>query len=128
MIGGYFSGRVFFRTTVCRGCTVGVDRRGPIVNVPSGKAAAEIPAEVSERLDSADKLSDEDRETIIKIARKTLEEFSLEPDFKSEPEQQTEVQPNPEAVSESSTEPKSGSKSNETKADLKLKAAPKEKS
>ena len=67
------------------------------------KAAVEIPAEVRERLDSADKLSDEDRETIIKIARKTLEEFSLEPDFKSEPEQQTEVQPNPEAVSESST-------------------------
>jgi len=40
------------------------------------KAAAEIPAEVSERLDSASKLSDGDRETIIEIARKALEEFS----------------------------------------------------
>jgi F-type H+-transporting ATPase subunit alpha len=59
------------------------------------KAAAEIPAEVSERLDSADKLSDEDRETIIEIARKALEEFSPEPDSKSEPEHETEEQPKP---------------------------------
>jgi F-type H+-transporting ATPase subunit alpha len=59
------------------------------------KAAAEIPAEVSERLDSADKLSDEDRETIIEIARKALEEFSPEPDSKAEPEQETEEQPKP---------------------------------
>ena len=36
------------------------------------KAAAEIPAEVRERLDTADKLSDEDRETIIEIARTAL--------------------------------------------------------
>ena len=36
------------------------------------KAAADIPAEVRERLDTADKLSDEDRETIIDIARQAL--------------------------------------------------------
>ena len=35
------------------------------------QAAAEIPAEVRERLDTADKLSDEDRETIIEIARQS---------------------------------------------------------
>lgn len=43
------------------------------------KAAAEIPAEVRERLDTGDKLSDEDREAIIEIARKVLSGFSPEP-------------------------------------------------
>ena len=70
------------------------------------KAAAEIPAEVSERLDTADKLSDEDRETIIEIARQALEEFSPEPDSKSEPERQSEEQPKPEAKAEPKPEPK----------------------
>jgi F-type H+-transporting ATPase subunit alpha len=59
------------------------------------ETAADIPAEVRERLDCAEKLSDEDRETIIEIARKALEEFSPEPDFKSEPEQENEAQPKP---------------------------------
>ncbi|HXV24845.1 MAG TPA: alternate F1F0 ATPase, F1 subunit alpha, partial [Alphaproteobacteria bacterium] len=59
------------------------------------KAAVEIPAEVRERLDSADKLSDEDRATIIEIARKALDEFSPEPDSKSAPEHETEEQPKP---------------------------------
>ena len=44
------------------------------------KAAAEIPAEVRERLDTADKLSDEDREAIIEIARQTLAAFSPKPE------------------------------------------------
>ncbi len=68
------------------------------------EAAADIPAEVRERLDTAEKLSDEDRETIIQIARKSLEGFSPEP--KSKP----------------------GAKPDETKAEPKPKAAPKEKS
>jgi len=38
-------------------------------------AAAAIPAEVRGRFDTAEKLSDEDREAIIRIARKTLETF-----------------------------------------------------
>jgi F-type H+-transporting ATPase subunit alpha len=38
-------------------------------------AAADIPAEVRERLDTAEKLSDEDRNTIIQIARKSLAHF-----------------------------------------------------
>jgi F-type H+-transporting ATPase subunit alpha len=59
------------------------------------EAAAEIAEEVSKRLASAEKLSDEDRETIIEIARKALEKFSAETDFKSEPEQETEAQPKP---------------------------------
>lgn len=47
------------------------------------KAAAKIPAEVVERLDSADKLSKEDRETIIEITRKALAQFQPEPNSKT---------------------------------------------
>jgi len=47
-------------------------------------AADDIPAKVRDRLDTAEKLSEEDRETIIQIARKALEKFSPEPDSKAE--------------------------------------------
>jgi F-type H+-transporting ATPase subunit alpha len=46
------------------------------------KAAADIPAEVSERLSSAGKLGDEDREAIIQIARQALARFQPKPDPK----------------------------------------------
>jgi F-type H+-transporting ATPase subunit alpha len=96
------------------------------------EAAADIPAEVRERLDTADKLSDEDRETIIQIARQALEEFQPKPennqetkedtkpkakskpegksdepgpDSKSEPEQETEVQPKSKTKAEPKPEP-----------------------
>jgi len=39
------------------------------------KAAVKIPAEIRERFDTADKLSDEDRKTIIEIARQALAAF-----------------------------------------------------
>ncbi len=39
------------------------------------EAATEIPSEVCARLDTADKLRDEDRETIIQIARQALARF-----------------------------------------------------
>ena len=42
-------------------------------------ATAQIPAEVSERLDSADKLSDDDRKAIIRIARESLARFQPKP-------------------------------------------------
>ena len=63
------------------------------------KVSAEIPAEVSERLDTADKLSDEDRETIINISRQAIKAFS--PD----PEQETQKQAGLEAESEPKPEP-----------------------
>jgi F-type H+-transporting ATPase subunit alpha len=44
------------------------------------EAANEIPAKVRERLDSAEKLSDEDRELIIQLAREALGRFQAEPD------------------------------------------------
>jgi F-type H+-transporting ATPase subunit alpha len=58
-------------------------------------AAADIPAEVRERLDTAEKLSDEDREAIIQIARQALARFQPKPEPESKPEAQTEVKPNP---------------------------------
>jgi len=63
------------------------------------EAAAEIPAEVCARFDTADKLSDEDRETIIAIARQALVPFQPEPEAKSEakPENPTKSRPEPEA-------------------------------
>jgi len=44
------------------------------------KAAASIPAEVCGRLDTAEKLSDVDRETIIEIARQALARFQPRPE------------------------------------------------
>jgi F-type H+/Na+-transporting ATPase subunit alpha len=45
------------------------------------KAAADIPAEASEKLSRAGKLGDEDRETIIQIARQALAGFQAKPDL-----------------------------------------------
>jgi F-type H+/Na+-transporting ATPase subunit alpha len=44
------------------------------------KAAATIPAEISARFDTAAKLNDEDRKTIIEIARKSLAPFQPKPE------------------------------------------------
>jgi F-type H+-transporting ATPase subunit alpha len=44
------------------------------------KAAVDIPVEVRERLDTAESLSDEDRETMVKIARQALEPFQPKPE------------------------------------------------
>jgi F-type H+-transporting ATPase subunit alpha len=51
--------------------------------------AAKIPSEVSVRLDTEDKLSDEDRKTIIEAARKALVPFQPKP----EPEAKTKAEP-----------------------------------
>jgi F-type H+-transporting ATPase subunit alpha len=62
--------------------------------------AADIPAKVCERLDNAENLSDEDRETIIQIADQSLARFQPKPEPESESESgqedQTEVKPKPE--------------------------------
>ena len=47
------------------------------------KATTDIPADVAERLASADKFSDADRETILAIAKRTL--ASLQPVPAAEP-------------------------------------------
>jgi F-type H+-transporting ATPase subunit alpha len=47
------------------------------------EAAEGIPADVRERFDTAKKLSDEDRKTVIEIARKALERFQPKPEAKA---------------------------------------------
>jgi F-type H+-transporting ATPase subunit alpha len=47
-------------------------------------AAASIPAEVCGRFDTAEKLSDEDRRTIVEIARQALAPFHPKPDAKAD--------------------------------------------
>ncbi len=49
------------------------------------EAAANIPAEVSVRIDTAEKLSDKDRDAIIEIARRLLVRFQSKPGSKPEP-------------------------------------------
>jgi F-type H+-transporting ATPase subunit alpha len=71
------------------------------------EAATDIPADVRGRLDTADKLSDEDRKAIVEIARKALEGFSPRPDSKAEQEQKSGDQPKPKG---STPEPESEAK------------------
>jgi F-type H+-transporting ATPase subunit alpha len=68
------------------------------------EAAEDIPAEVRERLDTAEKLSDEDRETIIEIARKSLARFQPKPEAK--PEAKAGPKPEPESKPEVQKEAK----------------------
>ncbi len=65
------------------------------------KAAANIPAEVCARFESADKLSDEDRYTIIEIARHALAPFQSKPEANANatPKPQSKAGLNPEPVS-----------------------------
>ena len=64
------------------------------------EAAATFHADVSARFETAAKLNDEDRKTIIDIARKSLEPFQPKPEAKpeSKPELKTEVKAKPEAT------------------------------
>jgi F-type H+/Na+-transporting ATPase subunit alpha len=55
------------------------------------EAAAKIPAEVGARFETAKELSDEDRKTIIELARQTLAPFQPKPETKpDEPDQKSE--------------------------------------
>ena len=87
------------------------------------QAAANIPAEVRARFETADKLSDEDRRTIIEIARQALARFQPKPE--SQPEHQVEPQPdggsNPNASTEVKPMPKTDAKP-KPKAEAKKKS------
>jgi F-type H+-transporting ATPase subunit alpha len=67
------------------------------------EAAANIPADVSARFETGEKLSDEDRETIIEIARQSLVRFQPKPEAKpdAEPEPHSEPQSKREAAEKS---------------------------
>ena len=77
-------------------------------------AAADIPRDVCERLETAEKLSDPDREAIIQIARISLACFQPKAETESKPEVQKVVKPGPKpesntnAKSEAKAEPKAG--------------------
>jgi F-type H+-transporting ATPase subunit alpha len=81
------------------------------------KAAADIPAEVRKRLDTADKLGDEDRKTIVQIARKALAAFLPKPEPEAKPEAKAEVK----SKAEPAAKP-------EVKAEVQPKPKPEEKS
>ena len=75
------------------------------------EAATDMPTEISERLNSVDKLSDEDRKAIIEIARKALAHFrpklESEPGTRTKPQADIKSEHNPEA----NAEPEPGEKS-----------------
>ena len=68
------------------------------------EAAADMPAEVRERLDTADKLSDTDRETIVKHATGEAARFQPKSEAKAGPKAEGEAEPKPKAKAE----PKAG--------------------
>src|ERR1017187_9908947 len=70
------------------------------------QSAATIPEEVSARFETAAKLNDEDRKTIIEIARQALIPFQPKP----EPKPEAKTEPKPEAKTESKPEAKTESK------------------
>jgi F-type H+-transporting ATPase subunit alpha len=78
------------------------------------EASVDVPRELCERLETAEELSDSDREMIIQIARKSLARFQLMPEPGPKPGVQTEVKPKAEpkinAKPEGKTEPKSEKK------------------
>jgi F-type H+-transporting ATPase subunit alpha len=93
------------------------------------REAADIPAEVRERLDTAEKLSDEDRETIIQIATKSLARFQPKPkpevQTDAKPKSEAKDEPKPEANAKPKPEPKPKT---EAQTDAKPKPEPEEKS
>ena len=86
------------------------------------EAALNIPAEVGARFETADKLSDEDRKTIIEIMRKSLAPFQPKPETKAkaEPTAAPETKPAGKANAEPDLKSDGGSK-----PDTSLDATPK---
>jgi F-type H+-transporting ATPase subunit alpha len=93
------------------------------------EAAADIPVEVSERLNTAEKLSEEDRKTIIQIATKSLARFQPKPASpagapESKPEAKGVSKPEPKPKAEVETDGKANPKpeaqtDTESKTELK---------
>ena len=88
------------------------------------EAASTIPAEIAERLATADKLSDDDRKAIVEVARRALDEFSPKPDSRAEAQPRTEGQPKPVA---GAPRKRRSEPTLETQPEVKPKTEPKEK-
>jgi F-type H+/Na+-transporting ATPase subunit alpha len=71
------------------------------------ESATSIPTDVRDRLDTADKLSDEDLKSIIEVARLALIPFQPKSEAKSEAEPEVESKPKVEAKPEVPTDVKS---------------------
>jgi len=75
------------------------------------EAELNIPAEVSARFETAKELSDEDRQTIIELARQALVPFQPKLEAKpDEPDPKTEKQPKPEAQADFKANPEAETK------------------
>src|SRR5579872_2341909 len=99
------------------------------------EAAADIPADVRGRLDTADKLSDEDRKAIVEIARNSLVSFQPKTEPKAKPEDNVEIKSKLEDKAEAKPEGKTVAKPKtepepklDVKAEVKPKPKPEEKS
>ena len=86
------------------------------------EAAANIPAEVRERLDTAEKLSDEDRETIIQIARNSLARFQPKPTKNQETKEDTKPKAKPKLKPNPKAEPDEPEPDSKTEEDTQPKA------
>ena len=64
------------------------------------ESAVNIPAEVCARFETAAELNDEDRNTILEVARRSLARFQAGPESEIKPGSQTEVKPKPTAALE----------------------------
>ena len=69
------------------------------------EAGTNMPAALRERLDTAEKLSDEDRAAIIEIAREALARFQPRPESTPEAKDKPERESRPEALTEVKPEP-----------------------
>jgi F-type H+-transporting ATPase subunit alpha len=74
------------------------------------EAATNIPAEACARFETADKLSDEDRKTIIEIARKALARFQPKPEAKPEAKPKPDDGSKPDAPTDAEPKPKAALK------------------
>jgi len=74
------------------------------------KAAMNIPKDICDRFETAEKLSDEDRKSIIEIARKVLIDFQPKPEAKPEDKVESQTKPEPKPKLEIKTETKEGPK------------------
>ena len=77
----------------------------PLAEHAVQKAAANIPADVCARLESADRLSDEDRHAIIEIARQALAPFQRKPEVEVTPKPEAKVGLKPEPASKAKPKP-----------------------
>jgi len=88
------------------------------------EAAATIPAEVSARFETATKLSDEDKNAVVEIARKALAPFQPKP----EPKPEVKPEAKPAAKVETKRENKTEAKpkpDDEAKPEVKVETKPK---